>query len=587
MSSSANSVYLVVTKDVPVENQEKWLKMAKELSSETWKEDGCIMYTFVKSKGNPTRFFILEEWASQAHLDAHAVSEHFKRLVPAMDAISSMPAIDFCGDSLPDRFNDAVPGKILILYDSSSNCTEKMADLIAEGALLVDYTEVRIRAVPGEPNHWDRSPETRVTQHPIATYEDIYWADGIACGSPTNLGGISWRMKKFWDEFSQAGGWGGTDGKLACSFTSSGGHGGGGEIVNQAMNDILLNFGFSVFGITDYVSFKQTMHYGAVCAKAPRDDNDRMPCLRQGTRLAEFVGLYIHGRQELHPIKASKAADLARWGFPGIPPRDADINELIELNRRPVHAYSGRSWTQRAATNGQGCTTAVVNKTALIFTRALDYIHGSSSAAASWAAASCTELGYKVIVSDDNTLLEIADDGAKKANVPDFDLIVFVNNSGEIFNPDPKCNLLAKHIAAGKGIVGIHAALAAFLCGQDASGETIMHPTTPVFENIFKTHFRNHPPVQEGQVSLDTTVAKLLGLSTSVPERFAHTDEFFNFTYNPCVDPTVQVLAYVDESSYNGGLMGEKHPLVRIIWVFKLYFCILYSILIWYSIIVV
>ena len=103
--SSNKSVYLVVTKDVPVENQEKWLDMAKELATETWKEDGCIMYTFVKSGDKPTRFFIMEEWASQAHLDAHAVSEHFKRLVPAMDAISEMPAIDFCSDCLPVKRN--------------------------------------------------------------------------------------------------------------------------------------------------------------------------------------------------------------------------------------------------------------------------------------------------------------------------------------------------------------------------------------------------------------------------------------------------------------------------------------------------
>lgn len=556
MSSRENSVHLIVTKDVSAEHQEQWLKMGYELTTETWKENGCITYMIVRSREISTRFYFIEVWASQLHLDAHAASSHFQRLVPQMDAISAMPSIDFCTLGLNIEQFPVNVGKILVLYDSSSNCTEQMADLVAEGALLVDRTEVRIRCVPGEPNPWDKNAVTRTNKHPFASFEDILWADGIACGSPTNLGCISWRMKKFWDDFSQtstAGGWGAIDGKIGCSFTSTGGNAGGGELVNQAMNAILMNFGMSVFGITDYVSFKQTGHYGAVCAKAPREPLDRMPCIRQGTRLAEFVGLYLHGRKELHPLRASKAVDNAEWGFPGIPPRSAPIDKLVEINSRPF----GTSVALKDH------TVSPKVKKVLIFTRMLDYTHGSTAAAAAWVAKTCAELGWEGIISDDEALLESVDDddhAGEKGLL--FDLIVFVNNSGEIF--DPEGNILARHIAAGRGVLGIHAALACFLSGEDASGATIMEPTTPIMESIFKAHFKNHPPVQTGTVWVDPKAAQDLGLPATVPTQFAHTDEFFNYTRNPAEDPEVTVLAYVDEKSYSGGLMGQKHPVVSL-----------------------
>ena len=193
-------------------------------------------------------------------------------------------------------------------------------------------------------------------------------------------------------------------------------------------------------------------------------------------------------------------------------------------------------------------------KKVLIFTRMEDYVHGSTPAAAAWVSSACAEFGWQGIVTDDHKMLE-------KPSESDFDLIVFVNNSGRIF--DPENEILSMHINAGKGVMGIHAALACFLNGEDASGATIMQPTTPIFENIFKAHFMNHPPIQTGKVNLDRAVAVKLGLSLSdLPDSFDHTDEFFNFTHNPCDNGDVNVLAYVDEATYTGGMMGHKHPVV-------------------------
>jgi hypothetical protein len=61
--SASTSVHVVVTKDVPALNQQKWLEMANELASETWKEPGCVSYDFVRSKQDDksSRFVIIEE----------------------------------------------------------------------------------------------------------------------------------------------------------------------------------------------------------------------------------------------------------------------------------------------------------------------------------------------------------------------------------------------------------------------------------------------------------------------------------------------------------------------------------------------
>lgn len=174
-------------------------------------------------------------------------------------------------------------GKILVLYDSRSGNTEKMAQLVGEGAAEISHSEVRLRKVAD------------------AKAEDVAWCDGLAVGSPTNMGLISWRMKRFWDE-DMADQWMKVDGKIACAFSSSGGWGGGNEMACQSILTVLLNFGFLVFGVTDYVGKLATLHYGAVTAREPRSENDQAACRKLGKRLAEWVATFVDGRKDQHPL---------------------------------------------------------------------------------------------------------------------------------------------------------------------------------------------------------------------------------------------------------------------------------------------
>jgi NAD(P)H dehydrogenase (quinone) len=167
--------------------------------------------------------------------------------------------------------------KILVLYDTMTGHTKKMAEYVFEGVKKYPV-EARIKSVDE------------------ATKEDILWCDGIAVGSPTQMGLMSWKMKKFWDDMVDL--WGKIDGKIGCAFSSSGGWGGGNEIACMSILTTLMNFGFLVFGVTDYVGDKFTLHYGAVVAGEPRTKEEIEACRRLGERLAQWTLIYVDGKKE-------------------------------------------------------------------------------------------------------------------------------------------------------------------------------------------------------------------------------------------------------------------------------------------------
>jgi NAD(P)H dehydrogenase (quinone) len=173
-------------------------------------------------------------------------------------------------------------GKILILYHSKEGNTKKMAEYIAEGVKQIPDTELRVKSVAE------------------ADRNDIFWCDGLALGSPTHLGTVSAKMKQFWEDLLPD--WQKIDGKIGCAFSSQGGWGGGAELTCQALMTIMLNYGFLVFGVTDYSGHQFTAHYGAVQAGEPREQKEIDSCRRLGKRLAEWAAVYCDGRKEMHPL---------------------------------------------------------------------------------------------------------------------------------------------------------------------------------------------------------------------------------------------------------------------------------------------
>ncbi|MCF7802631.1 MAG: flavodoxin domain-containing protein [Candidatus Marinimicrobia bacterium] len=159
---------------------------------------------------------------------------------------------------------------VLVLFDSHTGNTEKMAYFVHKGVQTIAEISSKIKSV-----------------HEVIP-DDVLWCDGLAVGSPTNMGLLSWEMKKFWDEDMQEH-WGKIDGKIGCAFSSSGGWGGGNELTCMSILTVLMNFGFLVFGVTDYVAQQFTLHYGAVNAGAPRTEKAEKACVKLGEMLAMHV----------------------------------------------------------------------------------------------------------------------------------------------------------------------------------------------------------------------------------------------------------------------------------------------------------
>lgn len=170
-----------------------------------------------------------------------------------------------------------------------------MAELVAEGAKQLGETEVRLKAIS------------------VADHTDLEWCDGLALGSPTNYGSVSWQMKQWWDQ-QPIENWGNRDGKVGCVFSSGGAWGGGQEWTCMTLMSILINYGFLVFGLTDYTGPKFSAHYGAIVAGAPNEDREIEACRRLGLRLAEWVATMIEGRSEAHPLnqKYDRFKDLGK-----------------------------------------------------------------------------------------------------------------------------------------------------------------------------------------------------------------------------------------------------------------------------------
>jgi NAD(P)H dehydrogenase (quinone) len=153
--------------------------------------------------------------------------------------------------------------KILVVYDSRTKNTEKMALAIAEGAKQVKDVVVDVKKVNK------------------ASLEDLLDADGIIMGSPTYYGQMSGKLKAFIDESVKI--HGKLKGKVGAAFTSSGGTASGAETTLLSILQAMLIHGMIVQGRHDH------KHYGAAAVGAPNEEETES-CRQLGKRVASLAG---------------------------------------------------------------------------------------------------------------------------------------------------------------------------------------------------------------------------------------------------------------------------------------------------------
>lgn len=123
------------------------------------------------------------------------------------------------------------------------------------------------------------------------------------------------------------------------------------------------------------------------------------------------------------------------------------------------------------------------------------------------------------------------------------DVLVFLNTKGDILGK-PEEEALVRYINNGGGFVGIHL----------ASGTETQWPW---FHQLIGAEFKDHPEVQSARMTVDHTYKH--PSVDHLGETFQIVDEWYNFKES--VLPHVNVLLWLDESSYSGIKMGEDHPI--------------------------
>mmetsp|Transcript_52342 Transcript_52342/g.131485 ORF Transcript_52342/g.131485 Transcript_52342/m.131485 type:complete len:451 (+) Transcript_52342:177-1529(+) len=406
-------------------------------------------------------------------------------------------------------------GKILILYDSATGCTEQMARYVLEG--VRDFQ--------------DAGMEVRFRSVDDATKDDVFWCDGMAVGTPTNLGGYSWKMKKFWDDNAPYL-WPNTDGKIACAFSSAGAYGGGSETACLSMLIVLMNFGFLVFGVTDYVAEKHTLHYGAITAKEPRAEEEKAGCRRLGLRLAEWVSVYVdHKGDTHHPLLTTKKKDK----------EEETKKQEIKEQKQKLKAQTKRDTKLKV----------------LVFHKAAAYKHESIPAAVCKFKELAVSHGWHLVATEEaETHFDSID------TLKEFDIIVFVSNSGELFNEQQKDVFKQFVELPSKGIYSLHASIAAFLSDQDPTGNTPMGNTWPFYGDVMGAYFVRHPPPEERTIHVNKSEADKVGLS-ALPDHHTVLDEWYEYDRDPKSNSRLGVVVYVDKGQGQPALdVAVGHPVV-------------------------
>ncbi|MEQ8811940.1 MAG: ThuA domain-containing protein, partial [Imperialibacter sp.] len=185
----------------------------------------------------------------------------------------------------------------------------------------------------------------------------------------------------------------------------------------------------------------------------------------------------------------------------------------------------------------ESCDSGSNGPRVLVFSETKGYKHGSIP----YGIAAIQKMGseHEFVVDTTRNSDVFTDDNLKK-----YKAVVFNCTTGNVLNAKQQA-AFERYIQAGGGYVGIHSA-------ADTEYDW------PWYDKLMGAHFSSHPSnsnIQKGTVLVtDTTHISTKGL----PAKWERTDEWYSYKgfYSE-----LNVLAYLDENTYNGGTNGANHPI--------------------------
>ncbi|OAK99889.1 secreted glycosyl hydrolase [Phaeosphaeriaceae sp. SRC1lsM3a] len=177
----------------------------------------------------------------------------------------------------------------------------------------------------------------------------------------------------------------------------------------------------------------------------------------------------------------------------------------------------------------------------LVFSKTSGYRHSSipTGIRAISSLASKTD-AFTVTATEDSSLFS-------SSKLSTYSVIVLLQCIGDIFSSS-ELSALKSFVHSGGGIVAIHGAAAGM-------------PNDSWYGNLIGAHFDMHPDPEPGTL-LPETENENHFIASCCGGREGWTDEWYNFHTHPRENGNLAILLKGDPSSFQGGKMGDDHPLV-------------------------
>lgn len=173
----------------------------------------------------------------------------------------------------------------------------------------------------------------------------------------------------------------------------------------------------------------------------------------------------------------------------------------------------------------------------LVFTKTAGFRHASIDRGVSALQALASENQFQITRSEDSGIFS-------ESGLARFDLVIFLNTTGNILN-DSQQEAFVDFINAGGSFMGVHAA-------------TDTEFNWPWYGKLVGAYFESHPSNPNVRQARLDVLNNNHPSTTHLQQSWERSDEWYNFRD---INPDIQVLINIDESSYEGGTNGDFHPM--------------------------
>ena len=173
----------------------------------------------------------------------------------------------------------------------------------------------------------------------------------------------------------------------------------------------------------------------------------------------------------------------------------------------------------------------------LVFTKTSGYRHQSIEKGVSTLKKLGTTNGFKITHTEDAAIFA-------ETGLLDFDLVIFLSTTMDILNSEEEAGF-KNYINQGGSFMGIHAA-------SDTEYEW------PWYGKLVGAYFESHPNNPNVRRAVINIADKDHPATAHLSETWVRTDEWYNYK---SINPKINVLLTLDESTYEGGTNGEFHPI--------------------------